>query len=378
MPAAPLRVLNIVSAMDRGGVETWLVHMLRAADRSRLAMDIYAVSGRRGAYDDEVEALGGRIHYGPGLKSPRHLPDLIRVLREGGYDIAHGHMEFVSGYQLPAARLAGVRGRIAHSHTIGSDKRITGWRAAARRGLVTAAKASMTRGAGITENAAAAMFGPRWRDDPRIEVLEYGFDFSSFDGAGERAVEVRRRLGIAADAVVFGHVGRFVPFKNHGFLLDVFAEAATLEPRARLLLVGAGPLEAEVRARAEAMGLSDRVVFAGLTPDVPAHIVAMDVFVFPSWAEGFGIAGLEAQAGGAYCLFSEGIPPETKVLDGQVRILPLDAGPKVWAETAMALLAQGPADRAASLAAVETSHFGVRRCLADLERLYRRSLGEAV
>lgn len=372
----PLRVLSIVSAMDRGGIETWLMHILRAADRSQLAMDIYATSGRRGAYDEEIEALGAKVHYGPGLKHPRHLPHLMKVLREGRYRIVHGHMEFVSGLHLPAARMAGVPGRIAHSHTIGSDKRITGLRAAVRRALIAAARASMTRGVGITEQAAAAMFGPRWREDPRMELLYYGFDFSHFAEAADRAGAVRERLGIAPDAVVIGHIGRFVPFKNHAFLLEVFARVAAREPKAVLLLIGAGPLEADVRAQAAALGVADRVVFAGLTSDVAGHAAAMDVFMLPSWAEGFGIVGLEAQAAGAYCLFSAGVPPETRVIEDRVQVLPLEAGADAWADAALAPAARGPVDRAAALAEIEAGRFGVRRCLADLQALYRRALGE--
>src|ERR1035437_350756 len=105
--------------------------------------------------------------------------------------------------------------------------------------------------------------------------------------------------GLAESDFVIGHVGRFVPLKNHDLLLRIHAEMLRLRPDARLLLIGRGPLENDIRETANRMGITDHLRFAGDRPDVARLMLgAMDVFVMPSLFEGVGLAAVESQAAG--------------------------------------------------------------------------------
>lgn len=137
---------------------------------------------------------------------------------------------------------------------------------------------------------------------------------------------------------MIGHVGRFMPQKNHEFLLHVAAEAILRNPRLHFLLVGDGPLRGEMEALAATLGIERNVSFTGNRLDVPSLMRhAMDCFFLPSQWEGLGIVALEAQALGLPCLLSDAIPIEANRLPYRNREFPLSASPGDVAELLLAL-----------------------------------------
>ena len=109
---------------------------------------------------------------------------------------------------------------------------------------------------------------------------------------------------------MIGHFGRFVKQKNHDFLIDVFNEYHTKNPDSKLLLVGTGPLEEKIKDKVEKLNLSDSVLFLGQREDTNKLYSAMDVFCLPSLYEGLPVVGVEAQAAGLLCIFSDKITPD--------------------------------------------------------------------
>ena len=124
---------------------------------------------------------------------------------------------------------------------------------------------------------------------------------------------LRRQLGIK-DELVMGHVGRFVKVKNHDFLIDVFAVVVKEKPDAKLILIGEGPLEHEIEAKVTRLSLEHNVLFLGVRSDVADLYNVMDIFVLPSFYEGLPVVGVEAQANGLKCLFSEHVTRESRLL----------------------------------------------------------------
>jgi glycosyltransferase involved in cell wall biosynthesis len=330
-----IRILHAVGSLDRGGIETWLLHVLRRTDRRRFQMDFLVHRERAGAYDAEVRALGSRIIVCPQPRRPWHyLPALDRALGEHGpYDVVHGHLHRFSGIVLGAARRRGVPIRIAHSHVARIDRNASPLRRLYLRWAERSIRTHATLGLAASEQAAEDLFGAGWRADPRWGILSYGIDLAPFAAVPERG-RVRAEWGLEPDAVVLGHVGRFEPQKNHGFLLEIMAAAARIDSRVRPFLVGDGPLRPEVERRAAELGL--RAVFTGSRPDVPRLMLgAMDVFLFPSRFEGLGLAMVEAQAAGLPVVATDLVPDEATVVAGSIRRLPLRDSADAWARAAL-------------------------------------------
>ncbi len=165
------------------------------------------------------------------------------------------------------------------------------------------------------------------------EVKHCGIDFSAF---GSERISLRASLRIPEDALVFGQVGRFTRQKNHRFLISIFKEIATREPRAHFLLVGSGQRETQVRRQIARAGLAERVTLTGRRPDIPDLLATMNVFVLPSFFEGLPLVSVEAQAAGVPSICSTGISMETCLLPGMIETLSLSDSVECWAEAAIA------------------------------------------
>jgi len=368
------RVLHVLGGMTWGGVETWLLQVLRHIDRERFDMDFLVHTEEPCVHDAAVRELGSRIIPCPHPSRPlSYARDFRRILRDyGPYDIVHSHVHHYSGYVLYLAHRAGVRSRIAHSHNDTSQREANAGLLRRRylrtmeQGLVRYA----TAGLAASEPAARDLFGADWRADPRWRVLHYGLDLCQFQDVVD-ASAVRAELGIPPDSFVIGHVGRFVEQKNHAFLVDIVAEVAAREPKTRVLLVGDGPLESVIKRRVAQAGLADRVVFAGARHDVPRLMRgAMDVFLLPSLFEGLGLVLVEAQAVGLACVLADVVPEEADLVKPLMRRVSLSQPASLWAEAVLTARDAPRTTRQDALACVGASSFNIRTGIWQLERVY--------
>jgi glycosyltransferase involved in cell wall biosynthesis len=341
------RVLHVLGALNRGGVETWLMNLIRTSSRSDLPIEVCLLSRdqRIGDYEQEYQQLGGTVHRCPLTANLWSFSRRFRkLLQEGQFDIVHSHVHLFSGYILKVAAEEGVRGRIAHSH---SDTRSVEATARLLRRMYGRLMRYWlgiyaNRGLACSEFAAAAMFGARWKQDSRIELLKLGIDLTPFKQPPQREA-VRHEIGLAEDEVAIIHVGRLAGMKNHRFLLDVAEAIGAIHDRYRMLFVGGGELEAELRHQIEQRCLSSKVTLLGPRPDVPRLLRAADVFVLPSLYEGHPVSAIEAQAAGLPCVLSDTITPGAAVGTTPVMYLGLARGAEAWARTCLELANQRPA-----------------------------------
>lgn len=323
------RVLHVIGAMDRGGAETMIMNLYRSIDRDKLQFDFLVHEERECDYDAEIGRLGGKIYRLPrftGSNLVKYRSLCRRFFDEHPeYPIVHGHIGSSAAIYLSAAREAGRRA-VAHSHSQNYTKGLGG--------LAFGIASYPTRFVAdwffaCSEEAGIARFGSLVVRGERFAVLDNGIDLERYrcDESSHRAA--KESFGLERRPV-FGHVGRFDPVKNHGFLLEAFALLLHRLPDAVLLLAGRGDLEEDLRKKARNLGIGDAVRFLGVTDDVPSLLRALDVFVFPSVNEGLPVATVEAQASGAQCLISDGVPKRAFISEDTVR-LPLDAGSEAWA-----------------------------------------------
>lgn len=329
--AAPIRVLHIVTYMGRGGLETLLMNLYRSIDREYIQFDFLVHREFRADYDDEIEALGGRIYRMPRLNpiDPRYNRSLLNFFKtHPEYTVVHSHLDCMSAIPLAAAKACGVPVRIAHVHSSSQDRN---WKYWIKRYYAKKIPAVATNLFACSRAAGEWML-----QGHDFTVLNNGIDTDRFSFSPERRAEIRRSLGLG-DSLVLGHVGRFSSVKNHTFLLDIFAHLHKQHPVSKLLLVGDGECRVEIEEKAKTLGLTEDVVFAGSQSDVSPYYQAMDVFVFPSLYEGLGIVAVEAQTSGLPCVISDKVPLECAVTDGLVSVQSLENSPQEWAELILSL-----------------------------------------
>ncbi len=294
-----LRVLQVVGNMEAGGgIETWLMDVLRLIDRDRFEVDLCYISGSPGSLCPEIERMGYRMIR---CDMPYRLIDFVgpfyKLLKSGTYDIVHVHLMDFSGPALLLAEHGGVPVRIAHYHNTDHGYQSTILRDLYMKLLHYWTARYGNYFWGCSRDALAAFYGDLVDSDSCYRVMPYGIKLDKFRDRGLRS-EVRRELGIPEDAAVIGHVGRFVEQKNHHAFVKLASllEAQGLRPY--FVFIGDGELRPEIAAQAARAGFAERFIFTGLTDDVGRLLSAMDLFVFPSFWEGFGIVLIEAQAAG--------------------------------------------------------------------------------
>lgn len=329
---AAIRVLQIVPAMNCGGLESFIMNIYRKIDRRQVQFDFLVHYTAPSYFDAEIAALGGRI-YRLCVREDNNLPRYLHALntffaQHPEYAVIHGHYSGFGMFYNAIAKKHGVRVRIGHSHSTASEKNIVGLLDFV---MSLGFNHNLTDRFACSEEAGRFLFHGK-----AFTVIANGIDTAHFIFTPQKRAQMRVRLHLSEDAVVYGHVGRFEQPKNHKFLLEIFAEIIKRQPHAILLLAGDGSLQNECRTWCAAHDLTQQVRFLGTYKDTAELYLAMDGFLFPSLFEGLPVVLVEAQAAGLPCLVSNRVSQETAVTD-LVQFLPLEAGAPAWAEKAISL-----------------------------------------
>ena len=361
-----LHVFQVVTRMVLGGAQRVVSSLL-----DRLPKDEFEQTLVCGA----ESAPGGSVVLPELVREIRPARDLAAVARLAGLfadrrpRVVHAHTYKAGVLACLAGRAAGVPAIVftPHGHIFDKEARIPGVpeggaRLALLKWVTRAAQACAHRVTALSESDLAAQLALRLSPPSKYAVVRNGIDLERFD---------RPRPARNGDGPVIGAVGRFTAEKGHRFLLDAFGRVRRERPGARLVLVGYGELEAELRAAA-----GPAVTFAG-GRDSAEMLPGFDLFVQPSLYESQGIAILEAMAAGCPVVATRvgGVPDVVR--DGETGLLVRAADPEALA-TAILRLADSPelASRLASRGReFVRAEFSVDRMVAGYARLYRELLG---
>lgn len=327
--------------------------------------------------DDAVKELGGKIIYSPvPLRQRRQFMKALRSsIVEGGYDILHSHHDVVSAVYLLASVGLPLKKRIVHVHNtslslpISSPLKNSLLHEPMRRACLRWADNIV----GVSDAALDAFLKGGRRKPGRDMVIHCGTDIVPFHRKPPSRAEFLQSLGLPADSRVLLFVGRMTEYKNPCFVIEVLAHLSKMNPTICAVFAGTGPLEDEVRKRAEQKSLESRARVLGWQEDIPALMQSCDILIWPGLEEpkeGLGLGVVEAQAAGLPVLMSRSVPEDAIVVPELVSILPLAAGASVWASKIISKLNHANIAKETSLAKVEASSFSIARSAANIEALY--------
>jgi len=326
----PIRVLQVLAQMNRGGAETMVMNLYRNIDRNKVQFDFITHTENRCDFDSEIESLGGYIYHVPKYTGINHFKykkawhDFFKQHPE--YKIIHGHVRSTASIYLNIAKKFGLV-TIAHSHSIAS--RGNGVEQFVKNIAQYSIRYKADYFFACSDEAGKWLFGKKAVKSNRYRLIKNAINTREFIFSESKRNEVRKYLNIE-DKFVIGHVGSFTYPKNHNFLIQIFNEVQKRNKFAVLLLVGEGELRSEIEKQISDIGLKDKIIFVGKVSDVSAYLQAMDVFVFPSLFEGLGMAVIEAQAAGLPCVVSDNVPKEAYVTD-LINVISLKRSAEFWA-----------------------------------------------
>lgn len=323
-----MKVLMICTVPLAGnGIATCILNYASAL-AAKTNMHILSPEGIPENTQQKLTELGIGLHQLPNRKTGliQYFLALWKHLRSGQYDIVHIHGNSCTiSIELLAATLAGCSVRIAHSHNTSCEYQKL------HRLLRPVFELCVNGRLACGQEAGKWLFHKK-----PFQVLRNGIDLSSYAAGKAQRIAVRQQLGLDDNTFVLGHVGLFVPAKNHAFLLQI-AQALTDRDikNWKLLLIGDGPLMDQTREAVSLANLADHILFTGSIPNTSGYLQAMDVFLLPSIHEGLPFVLIEAQASGLQAFVSDQVSKEAD-LTGLLRFLPID-DPQIWADALLEL-----------------------------------------
>jgi glycosyltransferase involved in cell wall biosynthesis len=306
---AGLHVVHGVLSLDVGGLERIVLDLIRAGRDVGHRMTVLCIE-KPGALAAEARLFGARIisFDKPPGRIRSIIPKAAETLRSLQPDVLHTHQ---CGALWYLGQAAGSLQRLPVIHTEHGNHVATTsgiWRLKTRLFLHQTARFA-DRFCCVSDEIAQAV--TRWHtiSHQKVEVVLNGVDVDKFADRAETSA-VKNELGIPGNSRVIGTIGRLSEVKRQDLLLRATAKLRESLADIRLLLVGDGPERTRLELEAAALGIRNRVCFAGYRPNPERFLQAMDVFALTSRSEGLPISLLEAWAAGlpVVCSSVGGIP----------------------------------------------------------------------
>lgn len=331
----PIRVLQIGMTKNIGGLETYLMQQFDYLDKTKVTYDFVNITSEDEiVFKDKILQAGSHIY---GVRSRHSNPihhywQWIKLLHNiaGEYKaIVLNSNSITYVFPIFIARFFGIPMRIMHSHNSGFEQKI---------GLIKKILIAINRQLlkwGASDYFACSQLAGRWMfgKDAAFKVIPNAIECDKFRFDSSIRNNMRKELQIDGKFVI-GHVGRFTYQKNHTFLIEIFREIHKMNSRAVLLLIGDAVNDTSYYESAKKQiaqdGLTECVKFLGIRNDVPDLMKAMDCFLLPSKFEGLPVVGIEAQAAGLPCFFSDTITREVGITD-LAGFISLDKSALHWA-----------------------------------------------
>ena len=370
-----IKVLVVTATMNAGGLENQLMHLLRNADKEKFQID-FTSKVENSYYRKEIDSLGAKYYVLPEMNKKNvfsYFRTLVRIMKDGKYDVVHSNELFHSGVVLLAAFFAGVKCRIAHCHSIYDLDDIT-----AKRSTIRKIYSSIMRWMillfsnvqiGCSTAAGEFLFGER-----NVKKDTYHLLFNSVDTKDYLENYDKEETGELCEAEWINvlHVGRVYEVKNQLFITEIAEEFKRQDKNIRILCAGKGNPEYmdKVQEVIKSKNLQNHMKMLGVRNDISELLRKSKAFILPSLYEGMPLVLIEAQASGIHCVSADTFSKEVDFGIDSVEWLPLQAGAEKWADAIETAIEKGRKEKSIVVNAIEEKGFDSRIFTEKLCDLY--------
>lgn len=333
-----VKVLLFVDRMRHGGIQQFLVENVKHMDKTKVDIDILTLDdGETYPLEKAIQDAGATYYKLKGIwinktsdyfKYAKAIDKFFTIHND--YKVVHMNASSKNFILLKYAKKHHIPVRIAHSHNIDFQtknpiKKLIG------NLLKIPMKKYATDYFACSYLAGEWLFGKKNVGNGKVKVIHNAVDYKNFKYDEKIRKEMHQEFNITENEILFGHVGRFTNQKNHTFLIDIFDEIHKQNKDTKLIMVGIGEKEQEIKDKVKMLNLEDCVIFAGFRKDVNKIMQAMDVFLLPSLYEGLPVVGVEAQAAGLPCFTSKDVVTKEVQITKAMNFISLDKNAKEWA-----------------------------------------------
>jgi len=318
-----MKILNILTVdLCLDGISNSVMNYYRNINKDLIETDFVAQSVLD-SIKDEIESNGNKVYVIPQrFKKPiQYMLKLSKLIKKNKYDIVQAHgSSAILCLEMIAAKMAGCKIRIAHSrNTQTRHEKLD-------KLLRPIFYKTYTHGFACGKDAGIWLFRNR-----KFEIINNGKNFEEFEYNNIYRKLIREKYKLE-NKIVLGHVGTFNYQKNHEYLIDIFFKLNKKEKgKYKLVLLGDGVLQDQIKEKVKKLNLQDDVLFIGRTKQIPEWLSAMDIMIFPSRFEGFPNVLVEWQIAGLPCIISDKITKDVK-LTTLVQFESIDENTNTWVE----------------------------------------------
>lgn len=314
-----IKICHVVSGLVGGGVEEMLYNYCSNIDMSKFDMHIlYQHSASEKNYE-QFKKLNFTLKEIPyKVKHPiKNFTSTYKYLKENKFDIVHCHMTLMNFIPLICAKALKIKVRICHSHNYDARKKnfIVKFGEWVLKKICISCSTDLFA---CGEKAGEYLYGKK-----KYIIMRNAIDLEKYSFDKTKREEVRRRLNINDNVIVFGNIGRLTEQKNQKFLLEILNKLKN-ENKYKLVIIGDGKLKNELYRQSIEYGVHNDIIFTGIISNVQDYYSSFDVFLLPSLWEGLPVTSIEAQANGLKCLFSNNLDNSLIIDSKKTKILKLD------------------------------------------------------
>lgn len=369
------RVLEVTYCFGYGGIRACIQNYISHINKDEFQVDLFIYGASDSPFKNQLEEMGCHMYFDPiNYIAQKRIRDFVNVLTEfikkGNYDVVHAHCNLISAWVTLAAKRAGAKVRISHSHStshLGKGVAQKAWCYLRRFIINRTATTKMACG----QLAGEAMYGK----SSNFEILQNGIDVEKFMlRNNDNVAQLRKEFNISKNSKVYMNITRFDKQKNLPFVIRVFHEIYNLDPTAFFIIGGTeSPLESnrmQIEQYVTKNKLSDRIKIVGPRMDIEDLYQLADCWIFPSIFEGLPFVPIELQAASVPVLASDVITKEIDLGLGLVHFLSLDAAYLEWAQVAVETV-KTQVDQKLIIEAFGKYNFDIKQNVKKLEAIYR-------
>lgn len=361
-----------------GGIEAFIMNIYRNLNKEKFKVSILTSQNETNMYDEEIKSLGGiktttldKKYNSPIIRTLKNFSRFKKNMLENKYDVVH--LNICHGVALIYAyhaKKSGVKKVIAHSHNsdVGNHGKI--FKLMGHKISKILFLKYVDEFFSCSDLASNWLYTKEVNNFKKVKIINNAIDSSKFAFNLEERNKVRKKLNIN-DELLIGNIGRFNEQKNHNYLIEIFNEIYKLNKKTKLILIGDGELQDNIKDKVNQLGLEKQVIFYGITNDIPELLWAMDIFLLPSLFEGKPVTIIETQAASLKAYISDVITRTVKFTK-YVEYISLEKTPKEWAK--LILDSKLDYDRQDMSKVVEKNEYEIKEVTKQLEKIYMEGI----
>lgn len=359
-----VKVLQVYPQMNNAGTERVIMSLFENINKENIKMDF--LINKQGELDDKIKKLGGNIYKIESEDKKEYYKNLLKLFNKNKYDVIHVHIHGKMDIVLKAAKEAGIKTRIAHSHI-------------SREGIYRILKIkkiffilSILQNANVflacSKNAAKWLFSFKWK---KTIILHNAINIEKFKFNENIRIKKRKELNISDKKVII-NVARLTKQKNYKKFIKIVRDLVKYNKNIIALIIGEGPMKKQIEDWVKRYNISDNVRLLGKREDVNELLMASDLFLFPSLYEGLGISLVEAQCTGMNCVCSNKIPEEANLNIGLLKRIDIYKPAKSWKKEVSKKIEES-INRQQKFTEVQKSNYNIKKEVLKLEKIYTES-----